>query len=311
MNMRVFGIDVSKWQDNFNFAKAKSEGAQFAILRGAYSAPNITSNAGKDTAFESHYKNAKAAGLNVGVYQYSMAQTVAQAEAEAEFLYNNCLKGKQFELPIYFDVEDVVQRRLGKRLLTDIVKAWCGYLESKGFFVGIYASKSFFFEYLHDEELTAYTHWVAQWANSCTYTPTSILGMWQFGGETNTIRSTVVAGVTCDQNYMLTDFPSIIKQKGLNGFTKEVKINMGEITSINGKGRGTNDLVLITDGRATTGFNKWGCDVIINNKGIITQVVVEKANTPIPAGCICLSGHGTNEHYLIEHCKVGARLKIG
>lgn len=92
---------------------------------------------------------------------------------------------------------------------------------------------------------------------------------------------------------------------------EEVKISMGEITSINGKGRGTNDLVLITDGRKTTGFNKWGCDVIINSKGIITQVVIEKANTPIPAGCICLSGHGTNEAHLAKNCKVGARLKVG
>ena len=32
-----FGIDVPKWQGNFDFAKAKSEGLKFAILRGAYS----------------------------------------------------------------------------------------------------------------------------------------------------------------------------------------------------------------------------------------------------------------------------------
>lgn len=306
--MKEFGIDVSRWQGNFDFAKAKAEGVKFAILRGAYAAPYC--DGGKDTKFEEYYKKAKAQRLNVGVYQYSMARNVAQAKQEAEYLYNYCLKGKQFELPIYIDVEDNVQKRLGKRLLTDIVKAWCGYLESKGFFVGIYASKSFFSEYIYDRELTAYTHWVAQWADECTYTPANILGMWQFGGETNTIRTNKVAGVTCDQDYMLRDFPTEIKKAGLNGFTKEVKISMGEITGIN-TARVTNALILITDGRKTTGFNKWGCDVIINNKGIITNVVVEKANTAIPSGCICLSGHGTNERYLIEHCKVGSKLKIG
>lgn len=216
--MKEFGIDVSKWQGNFDFAKAKKEGATFAILRGAYAAPYC--DGGKDTKFDEYYKNAKAAGLNVGVYQYSMAQTVAQAKQEAEYLYNNIVKGRQFELPIYIDVEDATQKALGKRLLTDIVITWCEYLEGKKCFVGIYASKSFFDSYLYDAELVHYSHWVAQWADACTYQPSNILGMWQFGGETNTIRTSKVAGVTCDQDYMLRDFPSIIKHNGENGYKK-------------------------------------------------------------------------------------------
>ena len=44
--------------------------------------------------------------------------------------------------------------------------------------------------------------------------------MWQFGGETNAIRTNKVAGVVCDQNYMLVDYPSKIKAAGLNGFKK-------------------------------------------------------------------------------------------
>ena len=122
------------------------------------------------------------------------------------------------------------------------------------------------------------------------------------------------AATDCPGPYLKSKFPYIAQEVNKRLATantkEEVKISMGEITGIN-TGRGTNHLVLITDGRKTTGFNKWGCDVIINSKGVITQVVVEKANTPIPAGCICLSGHGTNEHYLIEHSKVGKKLKIG
>ena len=44
--------------------------------------------------------------------------------------------------------------------------------------------------------------------------------MWQFGGETNKIRTNKVAGVVCDQNYMLIDYPTKIKSAGLNGFKK-------------------------------------------------------------------------------------------
>lgn len=206
--MKEFGVDISKWNGNFNFEKAISSGVKFVILRGAY-------HKTKDSKFESFYKSAKAKGLPIGVYQYSMAKTVAEAKAEAEFLFENCLKGKKFELPIYFDVEDRTQHALGKTKLTEIVKAWCEALEAKNYFVGVYSSASFFKSYLNDSELKSYAHWVAQWTKNCTY---GNPGMWQFGGEVNYIRSNKIAGTVTDQNYMFVDYPSIIKAKGCNGF---------------------------------------------------------------------------------------------
>lgn len=209
--MSKFGIDVSKWQGaNFDFAKAKNEDkVEFVILRGAYAKS-------KDTLFENYYSKCKSLNLPVGVYHYSMATTTAQAKAEAEFLYKNVLKGKKFELPIYIDVEDKVQLALSKDALTEIVKTWCDYLEKLGYFVGIYASLWTFNGELNDGELKKYTHWIAQWANKCTYN--GDFGMWQFGGETNTLRTNQIAGQTVDQNYMYKDFPSIIKSRKLNGY---------------------------------------------------------------------------------------------
>ena len=218
--MAKFGIDVSKWQGpSFDFARAKKEDkVEFVILRGAYSCPNVKNNGGKDSQFENYYKKCKSLSLPVGIYQYSMATTVEQAKAEAEFLYTNVLKGKQFELPIYIDVEDKVQLALPKRLLTDIVKTWCNYLESKKYFVGIYSGKYIFRDNMDDAQLKRYTHWLAMWSKTCTYEDKSVLGMWQFGGERNPIRSTQIAGQIVDQNYMYVDFPSIIKKEKLNGF---------------------------------------------------------------------------------------------
>lgn len=212
--MRKFGIDVSRWQGNFNFSAAKNEGVKFVVLRGAYAKT-------KDTKFSAYYTKCKSAGLPVGVYQYSMASTEVQAVAEAEFLYQKVLKGNKFELPIYIDVEDKVQLALGTSALTSIVKAWCEYLESKGYFVGIYASKWTFESELNDNELAQYTHWIAQWDKECTYS--GKFGMWQFGGETNRLRSTLICGQTVDQNYMYEDFPTLIKKAGLNGFAALTK----------------------------------------------------------------------------------------
>ena len=234
---RTFGIDVSTWQGNFNFKQASNEGVKFAILRGAY-------NRSKDNRFEEYYKNAKAVGLNVGVYQYSMATTVDEALTEAKFLENNILKGKKFELPIYYDIEDNVQKNLSKNQVSNIAKTWLDYLEGKGYFVGIYSSKSFLEVYLNEDIRIDYSIWVAQWATECTYQ--GPYGMWQFGGETNLIRTNKVAGVVCDQNYMIVDYPTLIIEKGMNGYSSSNKGN--ESGSNNGsKGNENNN-----DNKAST-----------------------------------------------------------
>lgn len=70
--------------------------------------------------------------------------------------------------------------------------------------------------YLTEEIRNKYALWVAQWNTELTYTGNC--GMWQFGGETNFIRSNKIAGVVCDQNFMLVDYPVLIKDAGKNGY---------------------------------------------------------------------------------------------
>lgn len=206
---KVFGIDVSVWQGDFNFKQAKNEGVEFTILRGAYSTS-------KDTKFDRNYQEAKAAGLDIGVYHYTMATTPAEAIEEAKFLLDNVLAGKRFELPIYFDIEDIVHKAMSREQVSAVTREYLEYLESRGYWVGVYSSKSFIDTYLEEDIKKKYAMWVAQWNIELTYT--GQVGMWQFGGETNYIRSTQVCGQTVDQNYMLVDYPNLIKQKGKNGY---------------------------------------------------------------------------------------------
>jgi len=89
---------------------------------------------------------------------------------------------------------------------------------------------------------------------------------------------------------------------------KKKDIALGEITSVNGS-RGADCLVLLV-GKSSTGFNKWGVDVIFDNTGTVLKVVNGGENTTIPSGCYCLSGHGKQTSYLISHYKVGSKIKV-
>ena len=213
--MQKFGIDISVWQKGFNFDKAKEEGVEFVILRGAYSKT-------KDKCFDVFYNQCKEKGLPVGAYHYSMAKTVKEAEDEAKLMLS-ILKGKQLEYPVYLDVEDKSQSKLGKDLLTSIIKTYCDALEKAGYYVGIYSTYAYLNSYTHIDELAKYDKWIAQWSKKCTCKID--YGMWQFGGETNMIRSNKIAGVVCDQDYAYKDYPSIIRNAGLNGFKKQQGTN--------------------------------------------------------------------------------------
>lgn len=210
--MASFGIDVSEWQGNFNFNLAKSQGVNFAILRAAY-------HRRKDIMFEDNYKNAVAEGLEVGVYLYAMDRTPDEARETARWLAVNCLAGKKLSYPIYYDVEDSSIIELGSAALTDIVMAFCVTLEELGFWVGIYGGVFTFNHAVNDVELARFTHWVAAWRNvKPELDSENEVDLWQFGGETNVIRSVVIAYQVCDQDYSYRDFPLEIRASKLNGY---------------------------------------------------------------------------------------------
>lgn len=177
-----FGIDVSHWQGDFNFARAKSnEGVEFAILKAGGGDAGLY----KDSKFEANYEKCEDCGLPKGAYFYGNAKSVAEAKKEAEY-FISILSGKKYEYPVFYDVEGKMITDNDRAALTEIVKAFCSTMEAAGYWVGIYSSESFFNSEMNDGELTRYSHWVARWGKS---KPAPSSGaetqMWQFGGETN------------------------------------------------------------------------------------------------------------------------------
>ena len=208
---KVFGIDLSSWQGGYPYSKATKEGVKFAILRAGFSQT-------KDSQFETHYKNAKKQGWGVGAYWYTYAESVAEAKKEAQ-TFLKVIKGKKFEYPIYLDIEDGSLRKLGKTTLNGIVNEFAKVIQNAGYYFGVYTNVDWYRNKISGTTLNKkYDWWIASWGKT---KPSGIdAGLWQFGGSYNEIRSNKVAGVTTDQDYAYKDYPTIMKQEGLNGYKK-------------------------------------------------------------------------------------------
>lgn len=150
-------LDVSYAQGNIDFSKVKTAGYDYVIIRAGYG--NLTSQ--KDSYFEQNYKNAKAAGLKVGVYWYSYATTYSDALKEADACLR-CINGKTFDLPVYYDVEEESQAFLSKTTLTNLIDGFCCKLEINGFEAGVYATNGMYWNIDKASLKKNYSTWLAQ-----------------------------------------------------------------------------------------------------------------------------------------------------
>lgn len=189
-----WGIDVSRWQGNFNFEKAKAEGVEFAILKAGGGDAGLY----KDGKFERNYAECQRLGIPVGVYFFGQAMDLPTAQKEADY-FLGLIAGKSFPMGVWYDVE---AKMLNAASLSTIVNAFVLRVISSGYSCGVYASESTFKGKLKTLNVK---RWVARWTKT---KPSIDCDIWQFGGETNLIRSNKVAGVVCDQNYLMIDIPT-------------------------------------------------------------------------------------------------------
>lgn len=219
--MAIKGIDVSKWQGNsIDWAKVKASGVQFAILRAGYGS-YITQ---KDTTFERNYSECKRLGIPVGVYWYVYANTIAGIQQEVKTLLE-AIKGKQFEYPIYLDIEDAAQKSMSKDALTKMIETGCTALEQAGFFAGVYTYTSFASKMDYAGLAKKYTMWLSDYR--ANYDKSLTRDIHQY---TSTAKVQGISG-NVDMNTCTRDFPSIIKNAGLNGHQKQEPAKTYTITT--------------------------------------------------------------------------------
>ena len=220
------GLDISNYQNGINFDSIKnSEYKDFLILRAGFTGWGTGVSYNKDESFEEFYRQAKEKGIPVGAYWYSCANTYEKGVAEAEFMYENCLKGKQFEYPIFIDVEDTHWQVDNKDGVTAAIKGFGETLEKKHFYVGIYASDiSGFKEKMNMNEVSHYDRWVARYGSSVEYAA-DYYGMWQTSSQGE------IPGYSgrVDTNIAYRDYPMIMKRDKHNGFAEEVIEQIPEV----------------------------------------------------------------------------------
>lgn len=166
-------IDVSDWQGKIDWQKVKADGIVGAVIRYA-------DGTTLDNRFTENMKGAKAAGLHVGAYIYSRAKTKAEAESEAERLYNAC-KPYNLDMPLYIDVE----ARGLEGYADTVAPAFLNKMAKLGGKGGVYSYLVWWNNYLKKTaaDYSASPFWIAQYNETMDYKPASKMGMWQYTSE--------------------------------------------------------------------------------------------------------------------------------
>lgn len=188
------GVDVSKWQKVIDWQKVAKDGVAVAIIRAGYGRESNQ----KDICFETNYSGAKAAGILLGSYHYSYAKSVEEAEREAAVCLE-WLSGKNFDYPIYYDIEESSQASLGKNICTAMTRAFCEKIKAGGYRAGVYANKNFFTNYLNKADLAAYSLWIAHYGTSSDYSSSYDIHQYSSTGSVSGISGNV------DLNYVFKE----------------------------------------------------------------------------------------------------------
>ena len=191
-------IDVSGWQGDIDWAKAKADGVEGVIIRLGYGEGN---NADKKA--QRNISECKRLGIPFGIYWYSYADTPSIAKEEGTDVV---AKLKQFGVnpsdlayPVYYDLEKWTweghQPPTDPNVYNNIVNNWYSALQSAGYKnLGVYSYTSYLQGPLKHADIYAKTTWVAQYGARMGFDsfPTNSRG-WQYtsSGKVNGISGNV------------------------------------------------------------------------------------------------------------------------
>lgn len=181
-------VDISHHNGVVDFEKLKNA-VDYVIIRCGYGR-NTTQQ--DDMQWERNVRECERLGIPYGVYLYSYAKNKVAVEGEIEHCLR-LLKGHTPTLPVFFDSEEHGTQHNAKYN----AKRFCDAMLTNGYKAGIYASKSWYKNYIG--ESWGYDLWIARYANELGM---SNVDIWQYSsnGRVDGIKG------GCDVNYVYKDY---------------------------------------------------------------------------------------------------------
>ena len=179
---KAFGVDVSQWQGNIDWAAAKADGVEYAIIRCGWGSDYTSQD---DPFFIKNVKGCLNNGIKIGIYLYSYGYNESHAKSEANhvlrLLSQAGLNPSMVDLPIYYDLEneagtgrpcgqsDGKKVPISNDMLARMARVFCDTLSNAGYKPGVYANLNWWNNYLTDGVFSNWSKWVAQYNTSCSY----------------------------------------------------------------------------------------------------------------------------------------------
>nr|DAU44082.1 MAG TPA: hypothetical protein [Caudoviricetes sp.] len=208
-------IDVSRYQGKITldgWRKVKAAGYKGAMLKTVSTNRKLSKRADGlyiDPTFETNYRNAKAAGLDVGVYYYTYATSEAMADAELALL-RKAVRGKELTLPVAVDVEDNKLKPMSTLDLTNLTAYALEKVEKMGFYAQLYTYTG----YKHELDMARLSsRWDVWLADYTGKTPNVTFN---YNAHQHTSKGSVPGIIgNVDLNVTTLNYPKIIRKKGL------------------------------------------------------------------------------------------------
>ena len=178
-NSRV-GIDVSKWNGEIDWDRVKNAGVEFAIIRAGYRG-STTGGLVEDSCFAANMRGAAASGMPVGVYFFTQAVNEVEAVEEASAVLQ-LIREYELDYPVFIDTEGAGGNGRADNLDADtrtlVCEAFCRTIANAGYRAGVYASRNWYNNNLHVDNLEQYCIWLAEYRHTPLYQ--GYYHMWQY-----------------------------------------------------------------------------------------------------------------------------------
>lgn len=205
-------IDVSRYQGAIDWAQVAAAGYKGAMLKTVSTNHKLSKRADGlyiDPTFEDNYRNAKAAGLDVGVYYYTYATNKDMVNAELSLL-RQAVRGKELSLPVCVDVEENKLKPMSTLDLTNLTAYALEQVERMGFYAQLYTYTGYKYELDMARLSSRWDVWLAD------YTGETPNVTFSYNAHQHTSKGSV-PGITgnVDLNVTTLNYPRIIRKKGL------------------------------------------------------------------------------------------------